>query len=257
MLLKNIKKIISPFLKQYGYYYRTSDLQIIGVYQYEKEEDGVTKYIIVDKVRLGNTIRLLFRTSLMVPMRYYQLYLIDEKFKDKFFWDYNSESELQDILKEFCEHIKKYGLETLEILSKEYLKPNKSLFDALSVETRSKSESFAKRFDLVFENPKEQLEKLVKIIEAEKVKTSGPNSNFIIDIAAYYGELIINNLGGSWKFDNYKGEDYIVSRVAGKNIDISPIDDINDYWFKGTLYCHNLKVVYDSIESTVKNPEIQ
>ncbi|QAA33701.1 hypothetical protein [Clostridium manihotivorum] len=257
MLLKNIKKIISPFLKPYGYYYKPSNLQSVGVYQYEKEEDGVTKYIIVDKVRLGNTIRLLFRTSLMAPMRDYQLYLIDKKFKDKFFWHYNSESELQDILKEFCQHIKKYGLETLEILSKEYLKPDKSLFDALSVETKAKSESFAKRYDLVFENPKEQLDKLVKIIEAEKVKSSEPNSNYIIDIATYYGELIINNLGGSWQLDNYKGEEYIVSRVGGKNIDVSPIDDINDYWFKGTLYCHDLKVVYDSLERRVKNSEMQ
>ncbi|WP_160680868.1 hypothetical protein [Clostridium sp. C8-1-8] len=257
MLLKNIKKIMSPFLKQYGYYYKPSDLQSVGLYQYEKEEDGVTKYVIVDKVSLGNTIRLLFRTSLMTPMRDYQLYLIDEKFKDKYFWHYNGQSELQDILKEFCEYIKKYGLETLEILSKEYLKPDKSLFDALSVETKYKSESFAKRFDLVFENPKEQLEKLVMIIEAEKIKISQPNSNFIIDVSAYYGELIINNIGGSWQFDNYKGEEYIVSRVGGKNIYVSPIDDIITYWFKGTLYCHDLKVVYDSIESTVKNPEIQ
>ncbi|GKU25230.1 hypothetical protein [Clostridium folliculivorans] len=255
MLLKNIKNIMSPFLKQYGYCYKASNLQ--GVYQYEKEEEGVTKYIVVDKVRIGNTIRLLFRTSLMAPMRDYQLYLIDEKFNNKYFWNYNSESELQDILKEFCEHIKKYGLETLEILSKKYLKPDKSMFDALSEETKSKSESFARRFDLVFENPKEQLGKLIKIIEAEKAKSSEPSSNFIIDAAAYYGELIINNLGGSWQLDNYKGEDYIVSRVGGKNIDVSPIDDINAYWFKGTLYCHELKVVYESIESTVRNPEMQ
>lgn len=255
MLLKNIKNIMSPFLKQYGYCYKTSSLQ--GVYQYEKEEEGVTKYIVVDKVRIGNTLRLLFRTSLMAPMRDYQLYLIDEKFKNKYFWNYNSESELQDILKEFCEHIKYYGIETLEILSKEYLKLDKSVFDALSVETKTKSESFAKRFDLHLENSKEQLDKLIKIVENEKVKSSEPNSNFIIDAAAYYGELIINNIGGSWQYDNYKGEDYIVPGVGGKNIDVSPIDYINTYWYKGRLYCHDLKVVYESIESRVKNPEMQ
>lgn len=175
-----------------------------------------------------------------------------EQYRNKEFWEYDSEEELIAVLQEFTEIVKKYGLDMLERMCTPkgpiypMLEMNQCLFE--SYESSVAEVCLKYNFHKTGEDG---INDICMLIYQNKDKEFEEVKDFLIEMAVLYIKIVKDDLSGSLMFESDK---CILSSGVNK-LDRLPLADVLCMWeiYRGEsndnrnvmlLAFRQLKVVY-------------
>jgi len=196
---KIVQNVLGTRLKPFGFTY---DSYICGRWQLKRvNENGVEQYIVVDKSRWDNSIRLSLSTSVQIN-DIHTRHITDDPMYQEDYISYSDDNDFASILEMFSDFVIKYGLKKLEEISVPLF-----LFDAdeymhstLFNDNIELANSFARKHNITVSDSIEDILCLIKsliVIDEEKV-FSDSTKLMLLEIAAFFGNKIIETHGGSW-----------------------------------------------------------
>ncbi|MGN0319853.1 MAG: hypothetical protein ACI4D1_02980 [Lachnospira sp.] len=126
---KLIKIYFGDVIKEYGFEYAGA---ASGIWSFVRIKDGVEQEVYLQQHRFfSNQVKMVFHTTAygwrdQEPRHYL------EEYKNKEFWKYNSEEEYIEVIQQFVDIIKNYGLEVLEHM----LIPTENVFPTPEMEKK-------------------------------------------------------------------------------------------------------------------------
>ncbi len=201
-LKKIIDTICTPVLSKYGFNFLGARYKSLWVYQ--KIEGEITKEIQIKKLPWGKTLTLELEALNSKNISPTSVNLSDLiKGNSIHFWDYESKEDVEDILKKHMEAFRENGGEKLlEHMSIPVVRPTNEMTKKLMKKTKEKAEEFSQKYNLSFEMDINNVKKLEEILLKKRELTNiAIDQDFLISVAAYYGELLIHSFSGKWKYE--------------------------------------------------------
>lgn len=195
---KLIKNYFGDVIKEYGFEYAGATS---GIWSFVRTKDDIEQEVFLQQHRFfSNQVKMVFHTKAygwrdQEPMDYM------EKYKNQEFWEYNSEEEYIEVLKEFVEILKTQGLDVLEKmfipLDPIYPTPEmeKKLYESyqLLIEEAHTKYQFER-------SGEEAIEKVCELIYQKKDKEYEEVKDFLVEMAAIFVEVFVNDMGGRLDF---------------------------------------------------------
>lgn len=191
---KRIKQYFGDIIKEYGFEYAGANA---GIWLFVRKKNKVMQEVFLQQHRFfPNQVKMVFHTYAFgwrdqEPRNYM------EEYKDQEFWEYDTEEEYIEILKEFAGILKSHGLEMLEKM----LIPADPIYPTEEME-RKLYESYSVLIEEAhikypFERTGEEaVRKVSELIYQSKDKDYEDVKDFLIEMAAIYMEIWINDMGG-------------------------------------------------------------
>lgn len=223
----HIEKMIGNELMSKGYEYKC--LAKDGYWCFKKYEEEVIKKIdiIDDKqyltIKLGTNLKF-FGTTInrIIPNAHFE----DEGLP---YDDLNSFVNTLKILKNLLEE---YGFAALDRMGIIPEGPRVSAKSSIYIRDHHEEivEKRKQEWRLEGKSEEEQLKILSKLIEDEKKKSFEDAESLLADIAAVYGDLVVNHYSGTWSWVRY-AYNFVVEIDEGKYsaVDV-PLRDVVDQW---------------------------
>lgn len=213
---KLIKQYIGEVIKEYGFEYAGSQAGIIWLF--ERQKNGVKQEVYLQEMRFVHMVTMRFQSYTYGWERPIQPGDYVEKYRNQEFWEYHTEEEYIEILEEFANILKMHGLEMLEkmLVSVDSIYPTeemeRKLFESYSSLIkgahirypfeRTGEEAVRKVSELIYQN---------KDTEYEEVK------DFLIEMAAVYMEICMNDMGGKVVLEQVSGQKICILRQTGRS----------------------------------------
>lgn len=199
---KIIKKYFGEVIKEEGFEYSHADA---WTWNFFRKKANVKQEIILMRNRFfSNQIKLIFATG-VYGWGDQEPRCFVEQYRNKEFWEYNSEEEFIAILQEFTEIVKKYGLDMLERMGtpKDPIYPtlemNQCLFE--SYESSVAEVCLKYHFNKTGE---EGIKEICMLLYQNKDKEYEEVKDFLIEMAVLYIKTVKDDLGGSLMFEGDK-----------------------------------------------------
>ena len=250
-LKKYVLSIFGEGIKRHGFVFDSS-LSGDGAWCFLREVKDINQMISVVKYRWAKSLQLTFNTSAygfnfadaqdLVPEGKYRL-AATKKNEFRHFdpipdvgAPYDDEEDVKLILQEFVEIVKEYGLAELEKLSNDGVKarPTGSMAKKLISSYESLNKDFINRHNLSTEgcinsNAREWFKLIKKLISDCKSKPYEETQELLVEIAAFLGVQMQNELGGEWKYNSFNHNAALLG-LKSKSMVYSPLSDIVNYW---------------------------
>jgi len=194
MKTKLIKKYFGDVIREYGFEYICAD-SLAWKFTRQKEKISQEIYIVQDRF-FPNKVGMFFFTG-VYGWGTQQPCDFVEKYRHKEYWKYETEEEYIANLQEFAEIVKKYGLDMLEKMCtpKDSIYPTSEMEQYLYESYELLIEEAHKKYD--FEKSGEEgIENILKLMYERKNKSFDEVKEFLVEMAALYAEIIINDISG-------------------------------------------------------------
>lgn len=210
---KRIKQYFGDIIKEYGFEYAGANA---GIWLFVRKKNKVMQEVFLQQHRFfPNQVKMVFHTYAFgwrdqEPRNYM------EEYKDQEFWKYDTEEEYIEILKEFANILKSHGLEMLEKM----LIPADPIYPTEEME-RKLYESYSlliedARIKYPFERTGEEaVRKVSELIYQSKDKDYEDVKDFLVEMAAIYMEIWINDMGGKVVLEQVAGMDKCLLKETG------------------------------------------
>lgn len=222
---KTIKKYFGDVIKEEGFEYSHADA---WTWNFFRKKANVKQEIILMRNRFfSNQIKLIFCTG-VYGWGDQEPHCFVEQYRNKEFWEYNSEEEFIAILQEFTEIVKKYGLDMLERMCT----PKDPIYPTLEMNQRlfGSYESSVAEVCLKYNFNKtgeEGIKDISMLLYQNKDKGFEEVKDFLIEMAMLYIKIIRDDLGGSLMFEG----DTCILRNIGVNKHLGlPLADVLCMW---------------------------
>lgn len=245
-ITKLIKKLALPYLKQYRFEYKGVEAGIRWIF--ERKEGDVTQIIRFEKSSIVQGLRVEFQTSNRQgkPAVGGNVFM-----NDKNYWfEYYDMESLEEIIKSLCNAVVS-NMNIFNFLSIPDFEPTLDMYKSLIQNPKEKSKSFVNKYFINFDNANQSLITLMNVCKEESSKNSN-NVDMIVNLAAFLGELIIYQIGGSWMWEEEIKLTYI-GDIGGVGLEVSPLDWITNYWGNPNLIINNLSFRYEGLEKSYSN----
>lgn len=211
----SLTKIISPELVEHGFYYE-GKAHPLG-WRFVKELEHIKQFITFSKSPLDSRdVRFELSTSLRPQDIIYSSSLLEEnRYENAGYWHFNDESSLEDTIRMMLDVLTKKGFNTLDLLSIPDLLPTKEQEEYFFATYKEKAMQFSDKWNKDYNN---FILKEIEEILIEHGQSGVPaNWNLLMMIAAYLGELLVNQLGGEWAWDELRSMP-VVRKIGGKPV---------------------------------------
>jgi len=212
---RTIRKIADKTMAEYGFEFDESESGKVdsrgGVYFYKSTKNGCFReiYFQTDSYAKEMEVRLSFvnpnDTSQNIGIAGLNNFTYEV---DRFYYKgkkYDTQEKLEGLITELLELIVCYAIPAFEIMEKPLIYPDEEMYRELSKNTKEKAEWFAKEygltFDISYEGFFEQVNKLQSIVRSKKGSYEELKP-FFINAAAYFGELLIIDMGENSRWDD-------------------------------------------------------
>jgi len=206
---KIILKIIGEAVKEYGFSY-TPDPKAPSMWNFTKKVGTITQTISIYNIHLGfgKKIVLRFITDAWGQGAGTDAFQIipREMWPNIYgYWECDSEGELEEVLLEFVEIIKEYGIDELNRMSvEEEVIPTNEMGSKLMDSYEELSKKYIEENQLDISNrTQENMRKWFKIIQQEIEKTQANSyqetQEMLVEVTAFVGEQLRTELDGEWQ----------------------------------------------------------
>lgn len=258
---KLIKQYIGSVIKEYGFEYVGSQAGIVWLF--ERQKNGVKQEVYLQEIRFVHMVTMRFHSYTHGWSRPIQPGDYMEKYKDREFWEYQTEEEYVKILEEFADILKSHGLEMLErmLLPADPVYPTEEMERKLSETYPALIEEARSRYP--FERTGEEaVRKVSELIYRNKDKDYEEVKDFLVEMAAVYMEIFMNAAGGETKKKEFSSRDALRPIVARwkANHDNIPTEenlllliycDLN--WVKHTKTPQMQKALYETYPNLLED----
>lgn len=191
--------IIEEKLSPYGFHYtKYQD----GRWTFSREVDGICQNAIIQRGRRGNDYYLLeINTSASPTLLRMSAFVKCLKYQSDFF-EYHNEKERREVLEELGDIVIRYGIDKLNELNA--MEEHCEITTEMHIKLFEEHESLINKFmdehglsdmteDDVVPVLREEWESMLEF-EYEQAR------NKLVELAAVYGTLLINRMGGIWEY---------------------------------------------------------
>lgn len=230
MKSKLIKRYFGDVIKEDGFEYAGADSM---AWKFTKQKGKVRQeiYIVQDRF-LPNKIGMFLFTG-VYGWGTQQPCDFVEKYKNKEYWDYETEEEFVVILQEFAAIVKEYGLEMLNQMCtpKDPIYPTPEMNRYLYESYESLIERIYMKYD--FEKTGEAgIKNISMLLYQNKDVEFNEVKDFLIDMAVLYIKIMKDDIGGSLILEN---DMCILGKIGKNKREILPLADVISIW----KYFHN------------------
>lgn len=228
---KLIKQYIGEVIKEYGFQYAGSQAGIIWLF--ERQKNGVKQEVYLQEIRFVHMVTMRFQSYTYGWGRPIQPGDYVEKYRNQEFWEYHNEEEYVRILEEFANILKTHGLEMLEkmLVPADPIYPTeemeRKLFGSYSLLVKEAYTRYP------FERTGEEaVRKVSEFIYQNKDRDYEEVKDFLIEMAAIYMEICMNDIGGKVALEQMAGKEVCLVKGIGDSGsgEIEPLSLIIDRW---------------------------
>lgn len=222
---KIIKKYFGEVIKKEGFEYSHADA---WTWNFFRTKENIKQEIILMRNRFfSNQIKLIFATGVYGWGDQEPRFFV-EQYRNKEFWEYDSEEELIAVLQEFTEIVKKYGLDMLERMCtpKDPIYPSLEMNQCLFESYESTVADVCLKYNF-HKTGEDGINDVCRLIYQNKDKEYEEVKDFLIEMAMLYTKIIREDLGGSLAFEG----DKCILRNIGVNKHLGlPLADVLCMW---------------------------
>ncbi|WP_066716818.1 hypothetical protein [Clostridium sp. Marseille-P299] len=229
-----IKRTIGNRLKKYGFkYYRSEP----NTWIFSRKCHDVEQFVSVFESNFSKSIRLEIFTSvdvfrIMEIRDFYPKW--EKKYGTIYFWDYADEDSFIHILNDFAQIIIDYGLDALDELS---IPTRESRIDlTLEMQTKlfvnhdSLCNRFIEKYKVSIDNTKDGIHQILQLMKEKQDEEYEEMQGLLLEMAAYYGNSLINEFNGEWKWDEKLNICIIILNSNNRTNTCLPLHDIVYSW---------------------------
>lgn len=158
----------------------------------------------------------------------------EEKHGSIYFLDYADEDSFIQILNDFAQIIIDYGLDALDELS---IPTRESLIVlTLEMQTRlfvnhdSLCNRFIEKYKVSIDNTKDGIHQILQLMKEKQDVEYDDMQGLLLEMAAYYGNSLINEFNGAWKWDEKLNICIIILNSNDRTNTCLPLHDIVYSW---------------------------
>jgi hypothetical protein len=238
-----LEKKVSPKLAECGFSYEGKS-HPLG-WTYVRELGNVKQFVTFSKSPLdSHDIRFELSTSLRPQdIIYSDSFLGKNRFENGGYWHFNDESSLDAILNEMLAILIEKGLGVLDILSVPDLLPTKDQEKLFFATYRERAERICAEWNMDC-NDEMKLSEVERTLIDRKKDDTFVDWDLIMAVAVYFGELLVNTLGGEWAWDELRSIP-VVRKLGGKpNAQLNPLSAVSKYWGNPVRSDYSLQGIY-------------
>lgn len=223
-------------LKVYGFEYFKSEP---NTWIFKRKYLNVDQFVNIFESNFSQAIRLELYTSIdACKIMEIRNFCPDweQKFMGKYFWEYDNEESFVQILNEFVQIIIQYGIKALNELSiptrETLIQTTPEMHINLFENHGIMCKYFIEKYKVSVHNVKQGLEQIIKLMKENRDTNYEEMKDLLLEMAAYYGEALITQFGGAWKWD--KNDEICILEIK-KNSRIEewlPLHDIVTNWVR-------------------------
>jgi len=219
---KIVQNVLGTRLEPYGFTY---DGYIYNRWQLKRVlENDLEQYVVVDKSSWGNDIRLTLSTSAQIN-DVYMWEITDDPVYQEDYISYSDDNDFTCILEMFADFVIKYGLKKLDEISVPlYLfNADEQMHATLYNNNVNLANSFVKKHKTADTDSIDDILNLIKslLIKDEEKVFNDSTKQMLLEIAAFFGNKMIETYGGSWAL------------VPGKRCNLCVVKYIDKYKLRG------------------------
>lgn len=198
-----VREIMEKKLSPYGFAYVGYELLC---WTFAREMNGVKQYVVIQKSNWGDSYYLeIYTSSNQYPLRIPEITGDLTKFENL---DYHNETEQREVLNELADIVIKYGLERFNTIKPvKIYKATPEMHQKLFEEEKNLTKNFLQRHQYESINDERVLMILQQEINMLQGKEYEEVQDRLVELAAVYGNLVIESMGGEW--ENRNGKTYI------------------------------------------------
>lgn len=236
------KKIMKTKLikKYFGDVIKEDDFEYVGAdsvaWKFIRQKGKVSQEIYIVRERFCSNLITLFLFTGMPGWGTQEPQDFIEKYKNREYWRYETEEEFIEILQEFAQIIKEYGLDMLDKMSKPkdaiFVTPEMNQYLYESYETIVAEAN--QKYDFV-KSGREGIAQIVNLIFQKKDENYEDVKMFLVEMAALYVQIIRNDLGGDLSMEKNK---CILKNIGkGKRFTIPILYSMSEWkmWHSGEI----------------------
>lgn len=189
-----VVKIMEERLGEYGFRYEKFES---CRWTFSREVEGIKQNVVIQKDIWGDSAYILEVHGLRV-----RELVKDKKYTSDFF-EFKNDDERVAVLNEIADIVIQYGIDELNKRSipvKRYA-PTDAMNQKLYENNYILTQNYIKKYNINQLSEKDVLPMLKKDLEECYDKTYEQVQEKLIELSAVYGNLIINKIGGQWKYD--------------------------------------------------------
>lgn len=198
IVITTIEKKLSP----YGFHYTKYQG---GRWTFSRDVEGISQNVFVHKGMWGNDYYILeINTSAsQAPLRVHDI-TKDARYNNDFF-EFHSEEERRKVLETMADIVIQYGIDIMNerCVMKEYFEPTQEMHKELFEEHDSLANKFMERHGLSNMEEEAVLLAIKEDLETIKDEKYEQVQNQLLEIAAVYGNMLINRMGGRWGYSKF------------------------------------------------------
>lgn len=228
-LKSTIDRLIAPKLAEVGFVFDgTPDS---ASWRFVRAQGQVKHYItFVKSKQRSKAIRADFTTS-QDPMGI-EAGALGQKGEGQSWWTYRDQRSLEEALQELLGIALSYGLEWFAVSGRAPLTVPNHIAEQVLDRPHHKAESLAIRLGLL--HAEESPGALVRLEEAILARRNGSleqvDWDFIVEAAAFVGELIRTRFGGRWEWDSTLQTPALVDVGGRQGVGARPLLMISNFW---------------------------
>lgn len=146
-------------------------------------------------------------------------------------WEYAGEEEFVRALKKIRKHLELYVVQELNSRCEQMneIRVTTEAYDYLDKNLDAIIREYRKQWEICGNTKEKQLDILTQKIDACKMEKFNEIQKTLANIAAIYGDIIIEHLGGVWGFVEYSNN-ILVDYISQKRMYTCPLQSVIDAW---------------------------